>query len=345
MKRLALPLLAGPALIAALAATGGSTAAFVDSAQTTGNAGADSIERWIALEPADSATCAPAGSVATGLDRALAVVAGGPAARTTGGLVLSCALVLRARDTFPDGVGSIGVRVAPDGTAGSPITGASLATSAADATAASDTATLLPGQRRIVRMTVRDTDVDEGKLLVTANVGGESTDFLRYDVPVSVCAGATAAGCAGGGATGGIGGDPGDTGNTGNTGGQPDTGTGTTGAGNSTNPGTPQEPGAGNADSQNPPPAKCVSTRRFTIHFPLLRRGEKIRRATVTIAGKRTTVRIASKRRRAAATIDLRGRGEGTVTVKVFVRATSGRLIRQTRSYTTCTPGTTPTPA
>ena len=62
----------------------------------------------------------------------------------------------------------------------------------------------------------------------------------------------------------------------------------------------------------------------------------------MTIAGKRTKVRIAPKRRRAAATIDLRGRAQGTVTVKVAVRATSGRLIRQTRRYKTCSPGIAP---
>src|SRR4051794_19710076 len=75
------------------------------------------------------------------------------------------------------------------------------------------------------------------------------------------------------------------------------------------------------------PPRTCRSRRRFTIH---LARG--VRRATVTVAGRR--VRVRRRGGRLVALVDLRGRPRGTVTVRIRAHGRS----TATRRYRLCVP-------
>jgi beta-glucosidase len=72
----------------------------------------------------------------------------------------------------------------------------------------------------------------------------------------------------------------------------------------------------------------CTSRRRFAIRLP---RG--VRRARVTVAGRR--VRVVRRRGRLRATVDLRGRRAGRVVVRISGRR-GGRPARQVRVYRTC---------
>ena len=85
-------------------------------------------------------------------------------------------------------------------------------------------------------------------------------------------------------------------------------------------------------------PVRCASRRSFTIRLPKAPKGTSVRRATVTVAGKRVKVRTAEGRR--VATVDLRGQARRTVTVKVRQRLSDGRLVTQTRRFRPCRPGT-----
>ena len=81
---------------------------------------------------------------------------------------------------------------------------------------------------------------------------------------------------------------------------------------------------------------RCASQRHFTIHIERrILRGERVRRATIYLNGKRVKrVRIRGRR---AIRIDLRGQPKGAFTVAVQARTTKGRRLRDVRRYHTCT--------
>jgi hypothetical protein len=74
----------------------------------------------------------------------------------------------------------------------------------------------------------------------------------------------------------------------------------------------------------------CASRRAFVIHLP-----KAMRRATVSVAGKR--IRVTRGRRRLIARVNLRGRKKMTVKVTAVGRSSTGKRLRQTRTYRTCT--------
>jgi hypothetical protein len=73
----------------------------------------------------------------------------------------------------------------------------------------------------------------------------------------------------------------------------------------------------------------CASRRRFTVRLP-----RQLRRATVTVAGRRVMTRRRGRRLRA--TVDLRGMTRAMVHVVIDGRTRSGSRIRQTRRYRVC---------
>jgi len=79
-------------------------------------------------------------------------------------------------------------------------------------------------------------------------------------------------------------------------------------------------------------PRTCSSRRSVTIRLP-----RSARTARVTVAGR--PVRVRRVGRRLTAVVDLRGRRTGGVTVKVVGRTSSGRVVRQTRTFRVCTRG------
>jgi hypothetical protein len=81
---------------------------------------------------------------------------------------------------------------------------------------------------------------------------------------------------------------------------------------------------------------RCASRRHFTIHIKRrILRGDRVKRATVYVNGKRVKrVRIRGRR---AIRIDLRGQPKGAFTVAVQARTTKGRRLRDVRRYHTCT--------
>lgn len=83
-----------------------------------------------------------------------------------------------------------------------------------------------------------------------------------------------------------------------------------------------------------PSARRCVSRRRFRIRLRTPK-GETITDARVFVNGKRVRVVRGSRLR---APVDLRGLPKGRFTVKIEVRTKSGRTIRGTRRYRTCTP-------
>lgn len=80
---------------------------------------------------------------------------------------------------------------------------------------------------------------------------------------------------------------------------------------------------------------RCTSRRRFTIRLP-----RAWRTATVTVGGRRVTVRRRSGR--LTAIVDLRGRGRGTVTVRARGVTRGGKRRAQTRTFRPCTRRGTP---
>ena len=80
-----------------------------------------------------------------------------------------------------------------------------------------------------------------------------------------------------------------------------------------------------------------MSRRNFTIRLREPRRG-RIVRARVTVNGKRVAVRRRGGRRRAR--VDLRGLPAGRVRVRITVETSTGRTVRRSRTYRTCTPRT-----
>src|SRR5439155_26786171 len=78
-------------------------------------------------------------------------------------------------------------------------------------------------------------------------------------------------------------------------------------------------------------PRRCTSRRRFTVRLP---RGH-VRRATVTVDGRRARVRRAGGR--LVATVDLRPLAPRTVRVRIVETLASGRRFTTQRVYHPCT--------
>lgn len=81
-----------------------------------------------------------------------------------------------------------------------------------------------------------------------------------------------------------------------------------------------------------PAAKRCLSKRTFRIR---LSRGLRVRRATVTVAGK--TRRARRRGGRWVATVDLRGLKPGRYVARVRAVTTSGKVVRSQRTYRTCT--------
>lgn len=97
--------------------------------------------------------------------------------------------------------------------------------------------------------------------------------------------------------------------------------------------------GAAPADVPLPSARACVSRRAFGIRLRGARRGERIRRAVVDVAGRRVT---ATRRDgRWVAKVDLRGRRPGRYVVRIRATTTTGRTVTSRRAYRTCTRRTT----
>lgn len=79
------------------------------------------------------------------------------------------------------------------------------------------------------------------------------------------------------------------------------------------------------------PAARCSSRRRFVVHVRLPR-GAHVRSASILGRRARTSV----QGRLLSALVDLRGRGIGRVRVRIVVRLSGGRVLRQTRRYHPC---------
>ena len=82
---------------------------------------------------------------------------------------------------------------------------------------------------------------------------------------------------------------------------------------------------------------RCGGRRYFTIRLKQPR-GDRLRSARVTVDGKRVRVRRGATR--LTARIDLRRKEKKTVVVRVVGRTRSGKVVRDTRRYRTCTPRT-----
>ena len=83
-----------------------------------------------------------------------------------------------------------------------------------------------------------------------------------------------------------------------------------------------------------PSTRRCASRRSFPIRLRAPR-GVRLRSATVTVDGRRVRV---LRGRRLTAQVNLRGLPKGTVRVRVVARTTTGRVVRETRTYRTCVP-------
>ena len=94
-----------------------------------------------------------------------------------------------------------------------------------------------------------------------------------------------------------------------------------------------RQPGA-SAGGLLPASRRCLPRRRFEIR---VERGRaRLRSAKVWVAGKRVRVRRRGGRLRAV--VDLRGRREQRVKVRIVARTRSGKVLRERRVYRTCTP-------
>jgi hypothetical protein len=92
--------------------------------------------------------------------------------------------------------------------------------------------------------------------------------------------------------------------------------------------------GAPNAASAARGVARCRSKRAFTIHLRHPRR-DYTRSARVTVDGKR--VRVRKGHPHFSARVDLRGKRATQITVRIVSRTRSGKVVRETRRYRTCT--------
>ena len=328
-----LRILAVLALLAAVVTVGRSAAAFVDEAETAAPAQADHVKRWLGLAAPGAATCvAPNSTRTTGTDESALVAVGGSQAATAAGRTVDCTLVLEARAPLPENAPELTVRVAPTGAAGDPVTAAAL--TALDGTGAGDEATLAAGERRALRLTVRDRAQARGTVAITVDVGTEETGFLRYDLPVDVCAGALGRSCDddNGGGGGGGGNGSGSGGSSGGSAGPPP-------------PPPPVPPGppapvVGSSPSTGPraAPRTCVSRRRFAIRMPRMQRDERLRWVKVAVAGKVRPAKLVKRHGRYVVSVDLRKLGRTSVRVVATGRTTAGRKVREVRRYRTCVP-------
>jgi alpha-glucosidase (family GH31 glycosyl hydrolase) len=82
-------------------------------------------------------------------------------------------------------------------------------------------------------------------------------------------------------------------------------------------------------------PRRCLSRRRFTIRLQAPR-GERLRRATVKVGGRR--VAVLRRAGRLTAVVDLRRRPRGKVRVEIRAVTRAGRVVRAERVYRTCAP-------
>ena len=80
-----------------------------------------------------------------------------------------------------------------------------------------------------------------------------------------------------------------------------------------------------------PSAKRCVSRRAFAIR---LTKGMRVKRATVTVAGKRVAAR--KRNGRWTATVDLRGKKAGRYVVRIRAVTTKGRIVTAQRAYRTC---------
>ncbi len=82
-----------------------------------------------------------------------------------------------------------------------------------------------------------------------------------------------------------------------------------------------------------PTARRCASRRSFPIRLRAPK-GQRLLRANVFVSGKRVRV---LKGRRLTAQVNLVGLPKGAVKVSVIARTTKGKLVRETRTYRTCT--------
>ena len=83
-----------------------------------------------------------------------------------------------------------------------------------------------------------------------------------------------------------------------------------------------------------PTSRRCLSRRRFEIRVKRGRGKARLRSANVWVAGKRVKVRRRGGRLRAV--VDLRGRKQQRVRVRIVARTRGGKVLRDTRVYRTC---------
>jgi hypothetical protein len=90
------------------------------------------------------------------------------------------------------------------------------------------------------------------------------------------------------------------------------------------------------ATPSTPRPRTCRSRRSFPATLRV-RKGQRIKRASATLGGTRIRVRRTSRGRGATVRVELVGRVRSTVTLKIYVRLTNGKLVRTVRTYHPCT--------
>ena len=94
--------------------------------------------------------------------------------------------------------------------------------------------------------------------------------------------------------------------------------------------------GPGGSGGVLPAGRRCLSRRRFEIRVKRGRGKARLRSARVLVEGKRVKVRRRAGRLRAV--VDLRGRRKQRVRVRIVARTRGGKVVRDTRTYRTCTP-------
>ena len=94
--------------------------------------------------------------------------------------------------------------------------------------------------------------------------------------------------------------------------------------------------GPGSSGGVLPAGRRCLSRRRFEIRVKRGHGRARLRSARVFVDGRRVRVRRRAGRLRAV--VDLRGRQKQRVRVRIVARTRSGKRLRDTRVYRTCTP-------
>jgi ABC-2 type transport system ATP-binding protein len=94
-------------------------------------------------------------------------------------------------------------------------------------------------------------------------------------------------------------------------------------------------PGSAGGTGVLPASRRCLSRRRFEIRVKRGHGKARLRSAKVFVDGKRVKVRRRGGRLRAV--VDLRGRKKQRVRVRIVARTRSGKRLRDTRVYRTCT--------